>query len=1155
MKPVDPRVLPHLDPARGSLAVVVGGSVLGAALLVGQALALAALVARLVGDPTGSGWHLPAALFAGALVARAAVTYVVDVAAARAATTVGERLRDLVLAAALRPGPVDAAGGGSLGAHGVLATRGVAATEPYLTRYLPALVLAAVLPVITVVAIAALDWASALVVVLTLPLLPVFAVLIGLSTRERADRQWRLLSQLAGHFVDVVRGLPTLVAHRRARAQAPRIRQVTDRYRRANTDVLRLAFASSAALELIATISVALVAVLVGLRLAGGGLGLETALAVLLLAPEAYWPVRRVGAEFHAAAEGTATFEQIHALLERTAGSASSPAPTEQPTGRLRGDLRLDGVTVTWPGRTRPAFEPLSAHLPERGLTVITGASGAGKSTLLAALRGEVAYAGSLRVGGTEIAGVDPVRWSREVAVLGQRPWLQDATIAANVRTGRPDATDAEVRAALAAVRLDAVVDALPLDIETPLGEDGDALSAGQRARLALARVVVSDRAYVLLDEPTAHLDAATEAVLVDVVRDLAAERCVIAVAHRPALVAAADRRIELVRAGVEYPVHRGTLDSDPVRTGSRSSDTRSTGYSWDGSDPSDPSDPGTDARRVRRRWALAVLLGTASSAFGVALTATAGWLIVRASEQPPVLMLMVAIVGVRTFGLGRPAARYAERLVSHDVGLRELAEQRARVYDVLVPLVPSRLGGRRRGDLLTTVVDDVDSLLDDRLRVRMPVATALGVLGLAAVVTVPMLPAAGLVAVGLAALAAAATWSTSRRGVGALAPRTVAARAELSARTLGVLDDARELLAWQRDTAAREEVRAAGHRLGTATVAGAARVALARSWASIAAAAAVVLVAILGADALAAGGVGAPVLALLLLLPLALVDVVVPLADAGSLQVATAAARARVDGLADLEPAVATPASPASLADGPESAAVRLHRVAAEWDAGRPALAATDLDLRPGRRIGVVGPSGCGKSTLAAVLVRFLAPTAGRHEVAGTDVALLDPDDVRARVGLVDDDPYLFASTVAENVRLARPGADDAAVDAALRAARLDLWLADLPAGTATRIGDGGLAVSGGERARIALARALLADAPVLVLDEPTAHLDADTAREVTADLLAAGAGRSLVWITHDGVGLEQMDEVLHLEPAPTASAGAMLPGCSPSSSGASSR
>ncbi len=1081
MRPLDPRVLPHLRPARGALAVVVLGSGLGALLVVGQAFAVAALVTALA---TGAQWSAAGVALVSLLAARAVVGVVVDVASASAASRVGAHLRRTALRSALDLDPT-ALARHRVGELGLLLTRGVAAVEPYLTRYLPALVLAAVLPLLTLAAIATQDLLAALVVLLTLPLVPVFAALIGMSTRDRVERQWRLLGQLSGHFVDVVRGLPTLVTHRRARAQSERIGEVTDRYRRANRDVLRLAFASSAALELVATLSVALVAVLVGLRLAAGGLDLETALVVLLLAPEAYWPLRRVGAEFHAAAEGTATFEAIHALA---AAPAVAPAP---------GPAGLVAAQVTWPGRDRPALGPVSLELPERGLVVITGPSGCGKSTLLAALLGEVPLsAGELRVPDGDLAA-----WRARVATVGQRPWLLDGTVGDNVRVGRPSAPDLEVVAALRAVELD-------LSPDHPLGEDGAGLSAGQRARLALARVLVADRPVVLLDEPTAHLDAATEAVILRVVRDLARDRCVVVVAHRPAVVAVADRVLEL--AGAECEFHR--LTGETPGSGLK---LRARTVSFVGNETRLPR--AGSATRLAGATVLGVLAATA----GVALTATAGWLIVRSAEHPPVLMLMVAIVGVRTFGLARPVLRYAERLVSHDVALRLLAERRVRVYDDLVPLVPGRIG-RRRGDVLASVVDDVDAVVDEQVRVRLPLWTWAGTTALSTLVVALLDPASALVVGATGLVSGAAAWWVGLVGSRRHGRSRVAARADLSHRVVETLQDARPLVLWQADEAALARVAEAGAALDAATRGAARWIAAARVWPLLAAGAGMV-----GVAAVAQGSVSGPVLALLVLVPLALVEAAAPLADAGSLRHQTRAATARLDALTRLTPAVTDPDVAAPL---PRTGDVSLQAVDAAWT-GPTALHGVSMEVGPGRAVGVVGPSGSGKSTLAALLVRHLTPRAGTHRLGGTDVTRLDADDVRRRVGLLDDDPYLFATDVVENVRLARPDATDDDVERALRAAHLGPWLDALPHGLHTRLGDGAEQVSGGERARIGLARLLLADHDVLVLDEPTAHLDSATASAVTDDLLALRHAHGIVWITHTHHGLSEMDDVLGLD------------------------
>ena len=334
MRPTDPRLVRRLAPARRPLTGVIVGGVVTSVLLIGQAWLVAGLVVAVVDEHPVLPWALAVA---GVFAARGLVGLLAEVCAARAAGVVGTDVR--------RGG----AAGGALavradrpqaGETAVLVTRGVAAAEPYLTRYLPALVLASVLPLLTVVVIATQDVVSAVIVLATLPLIPVFGALVGLATRDRAEKQWRAMASLSGHFLDVMRGLPTLVAFRRAEAQTSRIREVTERYRRASLDTLRLAFASSAVLELVSTLSVALVAVTVGLRLADGDLGLRTALVVLLLAPEAYWPLRRVGAEFHAAAEGVATFERVDDLLSRSGADGCRRGPGRgSPRRRRHRDL------------------------------------------------------------------------------------------------------------------------------------------------------------------------------------------------------------------------------------------------------------------------------------------------------------------------------------------------------------------------------------------------------------------------------------------------------------------------------------------------------------------------------------------------------------------------------------------------------------------------------------------------------------------------------------------------------------------------------------------------------------------------------------------------------------------------------------------------
>ncbi len=1095
MKPSDPAVRRQLAPARRSLAGVVVGGAVGSLLIIAQAWAVTGLVLAALDDRDVVQWAL---LVLAVFVARSVTGWTVDTLAARAAAVVGTDLRRRLVAAVLR----DRARSGSSGELAVLATRGVSAAEPYLTRYVPALVLAGILPALTVVAIATQDVMSAVIVLATLPLIPVFGALVGLATRDRAESQWRAMASLSGHFVDVMRGLPTLVAFRRAEAQSQTVREITDRYRRATMRTLRIAFASSAVLELVATLSVALVAVVVGVRLAAGDLELRTALVVLLLAPEAYWPLRRVGAEFHASAEGVATFESVNRLVEAVA-EPDLPAPPD-------GALEVHDLTVCHPGRDLPAVDGLSAEFPARGVTAVVGPSGCGKSTLLAAMAGLLGPLGdAVLVGGRPVAGE---QWRSRIAWLPQRPVFLPGTIADNLRIGAPDASDADLWSALRRVALEERVLALHCGLGAPLGEDGTTLSAGERARLALARVIVARRPWVFLDEPTAHLDDVTERIIADTVLELGRTSGVVVVAHRPALVALADRVVRLpAPAGVPAPAAR--RDTPPA-----------------------PRQPVATERPqggapARTGLAVSTLVGALASASGVALTATAGWLIVQASYQPAVLTLLVAIVGVRTFGLARPVLRYVERLRSHDVALRLLAERRVQVYDAVVPLTPGRLG-RRRGDVLSSIVDDVDSVVDRELRVRMPVRSFLLVSALATVVAAVTLPVAAVVVGLTSAVTGGLGYLLARTGARRAERAAVTGRAELSARVVDTTQLAPELVMWQAEAAAVDTIAAISDSLGRASARAATWLGLGRATVLTASGLGVGAVALVAAPAAAAGSLSGPMLALLVLLPLALADVALPMADAGALAARTRAAQDRLDVLATLAPAVTDPETPVPTGAGH---ALAVGHVVAGWD-GTRALDDTSLHVAPGERLAVVGPSGSGKSTLAALLLRFIDPQHGQVALGGVPLWRLRLDDVRRGVGLVDDDPHVFATTLVENVRLARPQATDDEVEAALRQARLGPWLDSLPDGLHTWVGDGHARVSGGERARIAVARSLLADQPVLVLDEPTAHLDHATATELAHEVLDASAGRSVVWITHDTVGLDLVERVVDLTPLPGA-------------------
>jgi ATP-binding cassette subfamily C protein CydD/ATP-binding cassette subfamily C protein CydCD len=529
MRPFDPTLLRAVPQARRPLGVLAAVGVAQGVATIGTAFALSSLVVAVV---RGDAVARPAAYLVVVLAVRAVLSLVGETVAASAGTTVSNALREQLLtrwlsvSAEERPAPAEAV---------TLAAQGAASVEPYVARFLPALVTASVVPALAVVTLAVVDWLSALVVVVTLPLLPLFAALIGATTRDATERRWGALAGLSGHFLDVVRGLPTLVAYGRGERQVQTIRDVSQRHRRATMATLRLAFLSSAALELLATICVAIVAVTVGLRLSHGSIGLGTGLLAILLAPEAYWPIRRVGAEFHSAADGAAALAAALPLL-----ATPHPVPTGEAAHRP-GAVTVRGLRYTYPGSGTPVLEGVDLTA-SRGLTVVTGPSGRGKSTLLELVAGlRSPDSGEVRAGSAHL--------------VTQRPFLTVGTLRENLTLGAGPVPDTTLWAALREVGLDGLVAAQPDGLQTPLGDDGRGFSAGQRARLVLARAALSRAEVLLLDEPTAHLDDESAAVAHRVILDLARDRCVVAVTHRPELLALADHHVELPAGATPHEV------------------------------------------------------------------------------------------------------------------------------------------------------------------------------------------------------------------------------------------------------------------------------------------------------------------------------------------------------------------------------------------------------------------------------------------------------------------------------------------------------------------------------------------------------------------------------------------------------------------------
>ncbi|MFI7324533.1 thiol reductant ABC exporter subunit CydD [Streptomyces rubiginosohelvolus] len=1139
MKPIDPRLLHHARATRLFLAAVVALGLVGALLVIAQAMLIAEMVVGGFEDGlTVTELRTPLLLLAAVAIGRALVAWLTELAAHRASAAVKSELRGRLLERATLLGP-DWLSGQRTGSLVALATRGIDALDDYFARYLPQLGLAVVVPVAVLARIVTEDWVSAAIIVVTLPLIPLFMILIGWATQSRMDRQWQLLSRLSGHFLDVVAGLPTLKVFGRAKAQAESIRTITSDYRRATLRALRIAFLSSFALELLATLSVALVAVTIGMRLVHGELDLYTGLVVLILAPEAYLPIRQVGAQYHAAAEGLSAAEEIFAVLE----TEPLTSGTEDAPDTLR--LELADVTVRHEGRAEPSLDAASLTVEPGETVALVGPSGVGKSTLLNVVLGFARPdEGHVRVGGRDLADLDPERWRSRIAWVPQRPHLFAGTIAENVRLARPDADDEAVVAALRDAGAYDFVAALPDGMLTALGEDGAGLSAGQRQRIALARAFLADRPLLLLDEPTASLDGESEAGIVDAVRRLAAGRTVLLVVHRPALLAVADRVLALeprtdVRTEAYGEPTRGLAAPGPAVPEPLAGGELPTARPLEslGSPAPAGTRPGRVLARVRAsagaqrgQLALALLLGSLAVGSAVGLMAVSGWLISRASEEPPVMYLMMAVTATRAFGIGRAVFRYAERLVSHDAVLKLLASLRVAVYRGLERIAPAGLRTTRRGDLLSRLVADVDALQDYWLRWLLPASTAVVVGTAAAGFTGWLLPEAGVIlAIGLLLAGVGVplvSGACARRTERQLAP----ARATLATRVTDLLGGTAELTVAGALPARQEQVRAADTLLTRIASRAAAATALGGGLSALVCGLTVVAAAAVGVPAVNDGRLSGVALAVVVLTPLAAFEAVAGLPLAVQYRQRVARSAERVFEVLDAPVPVQEPRTPAEEPGSPFPLEAR--GLSARYPgAGHDALASLDLTLTPGRRIAVVGPSGSGKTTLAQVLLRFLDASSGTYRLGGVEASALDSDTVRRSVGLCAQDAHVFDSTIRENLRLARPGATDADLCDALSRARLLDWVRALPEGLDTAVGEHGARLSGGQRQRLALARALLADFPVLVLDEPAEHLDLPTADALTADLLAATRGRATVLITHRLTGLEAVDEVLVLD------------------------
>ncbi len=1150
---------------RLSLLLTLLAGLLAGWLTIAQARGLSLVVTRVF--PGGQRWEDVRSLLMGLLVViglRALLAWVSEVSANSVAVTIKQDLRSRLFSRieALGPAFTRRERTGELVAA---ALEGVEALDAYFSQYLPQLVLAALVPLSILIFVLPIDLLSGVILLVTAPLIPVFMILIGKGAEAVTRRQYETLSHLSAHFLDSLQGLTTLKIFGRSKAHARSIAVASDRFRDVTLSVLRVTFLSALALELIATLSTAVVAVEVGLRLLYGNLPFDKALFLLILAPEFYIPLRMLGVRFHAGMAGTTAARRIFELLDMDV----PPAPVEAgktvhliaPFSRLQ----CAGLTFSYPGEAEPVLQNVSFEMKAGERLALVGPSGAGKSTLAALLlRFLKPQAGDILLDGRSIYDLPVEAWREMIAWVPQHPHLFHDTIAANLRIARPQATQEQLEAAARAARLDGFVRSLPAGYETIIGEEGARLSGGQAQRLALARAFLKDAPVLLLDEPTSSLDPQTEALLEESTRLLMQGRTVITIAHRLNTVTAANRIIVLqesciVESGSHHELAAaGGLYARMFMAQGGVEETCGNSFAWleeqagDAAGaqaqawqaPSAGSLPPRQERSLpvfrqllgflRGAWgsvALSVLLGALTIASSIGLMGASSWLIATAALHPSIAELNVAIVGVRFFGISRGVLRYLERLVSHGVTFRLLAQLRVWFYEKLEPLAPRRLQNYRAGDLLNRIMADVEMLENFYVRALAPPLVGVVISGGMALFMGSFHSSLGwayLVAAILIGLALPLlSLELSRVPGGEL----TALRAVLRTQGVDYLQGLPDLLAFGRSVDFREQIAVQEKEYGRAQKRLAQASGMTSALGVLVSNLGMWVVLVLSIPLVSSGKLDGVLLAVLALMTQASFEALLPLSPAAQMLTTSLASARRLFEVVSIDPPMHLPAQSARVSvSGPVDLSVtRLSFTYPGME--EPALAEVSFELPWGKKVALVGPSGAGKSTLLNLMLRFWDAPSGCIHLAGGDLLDLPEETARAFFGVITQRTYLFDASLRENLRLADPDASQAEVEQAARQAQIHEFITRLPEGYATLAGEGGGRFSGGERQRLAIARTLLKNAPILLLDEPTENLDPQAAGGIMTTLLEIASDRSLLLITHHLSGLEVFDEILVLD------------------------